>query len=326
MSKKKPRHHILIGGTGRSGTSFLVKYLAGLGLETTYSGNYKNSSDWFENANAGLETFIQNKNIIQPYVAKSPWLSQYIDEVLDDDDLKIDLVIIPIRDLMDSAASRIMNETKSIYGDNNHMINFRNSWDSYGLTPGGVIYSLGLQDQARILSMDFHYLINKLVEADIPIVFLSFPKLAEEENYVYDRLKDFLPKSLTREKAVKEFNKLSDKSKIHFKGSDLPEFGKVNKEAINGDKYMEQILQQTNIENMSLKEIIKNKNKIINDLNNKQSEHNQIVQSLNSSSQEVERLKAEVESIGSQMLAIISSKSWMITKPIRAINKVFVKD
>jgi hypothetical protein len=31
---KIPRRHLLIAGTGRAGTSFLVRYLSALGLET----------------------------------------------------------------------------------------------------------------------------------------------------------------------------------------------------------------------------------------------------------------------------------------------------
>ena len=49
------RHHLVIAGTGRAGTSFLVRYLHQLGLETELAGAHRRPS-WDAMANAGLET------------------------------------------------------------------------------------------------------------------------------------------------------------------------------------------------------------------------------------------------------------------------------
>jgi hypothetical protein len=45
---------MLIAGTGRAGTSFLVRYLSALGLETEIERS--GQSQWDDVANAGLET------------------------------------------------------------------------------------------------------------------------------------------------------------------------------------------------------------------------------------------------------------------------------
>ena len=225
-----------------------------------------------------------------------------------------------------------MNENKAIYSNNNYMLDFNNPWDSFGSTPGGVIYSLGIQDQARILALGFHYLVDKLTEAEIPFVFLSFPRLVEDEGYVYDKLKDYLPKSLTREKSMKEFNKIADKNKVHFKNNELTEYNISSQKVKNNDKYLEQLLKQSNIKNMSLKEMIKNKDNMIDNLNTSLSEHSQVAKALDESNKaldesnkEVDRLKAELEIIASQMTTITNSKSWTITKPIRKVKNVFYK-
>ena len=92
-------HHLLITGTGRAGTSFLVKYLAELGLDTHLED--PDGASWDEVAHAGLEDLLlleQPKHL--PYVIKSPWLTEYIDQVLARDDIAIDGVIIPVRNIL----------------------------------------------------------------------------------------------------------------------------------------------------------------------------------------------------------------------------------
>ncbi|HQT89438.1 MAG TPA: hypothetical protein PK677_12925, partial [Acidiphilium sp.] len=71
-----PGHHLLIAGTGRSGTSFLVKYLDALGFATHFSrfGTY---SSWDEAANAGAENLpLPALDPDMPYVVKSPWATE----------------------------------------------------------------------------------------------------------------------------------------------------------------------------------------------------------------------------------------------------------
>jgi hypothetical protein len=46
------RRHLLIAGTGRAGTSFLVRYLTELGLDSRLR-RYGENAGWDENANAG---------------------------------------------------------------------------------------------------------------------------------------------------------------------------------------------------------------------------------------------------------------------------------
>ncbi len=97
--------HLYIAGTGRAGTTFLVRYLTELGLDTTLSRNPAAEED--DNANAGLEEpphILDHPSL--PYVVKSPWLYLVIDELLERGNFNADAVIIPVRDLGDAAASR----------------------------------------------------------------------------------------------------------------------------------------------------------------------------------------------------------------------------
>ena len=57
----------------------------------------------FENARAGLEQDVRNGNA--PYIIKSPWFCDYAEEVLKRDDIQIEHIFVPMRDLHAAAES-----------------------------------------------------------------------------------------------------------------------------------------------------------------------------------------------------------------------------
>jgi hypothetical protein len=73
-----PERHLVIAGTGRAGTSFLVRYLTELGLDTTLARN-GDRAGWDSEANAGLESLLVSGNDL-PYVVKSPWIGEYVEQ------------------------------------------------------------------------------------------------------------------------------------------------------------------------------------------------------------------------------------------------------
>ena len=85
------RHHALIAGTGRAGTSFLVSFLEACGLDT-------GDAPWFERARAGGEHAVDPGDPTLPYVLKDPALGHYCDQ-LDLTEVTIDVLIAPVRDL-----------------------------------------------------------------------------------------------------------------------------------------------------------------------------------------------------------------------------------
>ena len=95
------RHHVIISGTGRAGTTFLVQLLTALKLDTGFD-NPKSAID--PNANAGMESDIRRANA--PYIVKTPWLCDYLDDAIRVNQVVIDHAIIPMRDLFSAAESR----------------------------------------------------------------------------------------------------------------------------------------------------------------------------------------------------------------------------
>jgi hypothetical protein len=214
------RRHLLIAGTGRAGTSFLVRYLAELGLDT-HLGRAGDNPTWDEDANAGLENLpLLDPNADLPYVVKSPWLYQLIDEVLTTDMIAIDAVVIPVRDLAEAAASRSILEQRSILQGAPWMVRLERSWEEWGHVPGGAVYSLNPIDQGRLLAVGFHHLVQRLVAASVPVVFLAFPKFVEDPSYLFSKLGPLLPPSVDHGAACAAHRRVVDPAKVRV-GSEV---------------------------------------------------------------------------------------------------------
>ncbi|WP_430227313.1 hypothetical protein [Paraburkholderia tropica] len=193
------RHHLLLGGTGRAGTTFMVQYLTACGLDTHSSRHPESHPE--EHANAGLEDMPIGDGANLPYLIKTPWLYEFIDRLIVQEDVVIDAVIITMRDIVEAATSRVTLEMRARLG-NDALAEEHTRWETWGTTPGGLVYSLSPVDQARILALGFHQVIHELVKHDIPIVFLDFPRFIEDGDYLYNQLKTVLGDGVSRETAL----------------------------------------------------------------------------------------------------------------------------
>jgi hypothetical protein len=191
------RNHILIAGTGRAGTSLLVRIFDACGFETEISRQH-GKIFWDENANAGIESlpFVGDDH---PYVVKSPWSYQFIEELLERSDITFDAVYVPIRNLVDATASRIVLDLEHRYEQNISTLHVGSTWRDWGTAPGGVTYSLEPLDQARILAHSFHCLIEVLARQEIPIKFLAFPRFVDDTAYLYRALGEIIQSKMSLE-------------------------------------------------------------------------------------------------------------------------------
>lgn len=213
------RHHLLLGGTGRAGTTFMVQYLTECGLDT-HSSRHPNAKPE-EHANAGLEDMPLGGEANLPYVIKTPWLYEFVDRLIEQEDVAIDAVILTMRDIVEASASRVMLEMRSRLG-NDALTEEDTRWETWGTTPGGLVYSLNPVDQARILALGFHQVVHALVKHDIPIVFLDFPRFIEDGEYLYTQLKPVLGDSVSRETAMSAHRALARADLVRV-GAELAE-------------------------------------------------------------------------------------------------------
>ncbi|CAH6419677.1 Hypothetical protein HVR_LOCUS752 [uncultured virus] len=160
-------HKILITGTGRSGTTFLISLLTYLGINTGYSkDSYKNYIN--ANVNAGME-----KPPHPSYVIKDPNFCTMMPDMTKR--YQIDHVFVLVRNMDDAANSRI----------------------SIGRGLGGLWDTLDPNKQKSVLLEKFGTLISDLVLHNIPYTCMIFPRLALDPEYCYKCLKPLFDKITT---------------------------------------------------------------------------------------------------------------------------------
>ncbi len=215
---QSPTPHLLIAGTGRAGTSFLVRYLTAVGLDTTLSRSGEDQAMWDDTANAGLEEIVTGTGEGLPYVVKSPWIGEYFEQILANPHVSVDAILVPVRDLVEAATSRTVLEMRAMHETAPWMAELDQSWEVWGTTPGGVVYSVNPLDQARLLAVSFHDLIWRAAKAEIPIHFLAFPRIVQDKEYLFRTLRPILPPEVTAEQAYAAHDLIADPSKVRVGG------------------------------------------------------------------------------------------------------------
>jgi len=169
---------IIIAGTGRAGTTFLVQLFTALGFNTGVS-LHEAMEKVDAISNAGLERPLLNET--NPYVIKSPWFADLLLEALENQCIEIYAALIPIRDLFEAAESR-------------RRVHFEAS--ARGLhpetQPGGLWYTADPAAQEPILAMQFYRTIFSLVKFDTKMILLEFPRLVHDGGYIFRKLAPLL--------------------------------------------------------------------------------------------------------------------------------------
>jgi hypothetical protein len=165
--------HILIGGTGRAGTTLLVQWFTVLGFDTGFTlEEALTRTDPI--SNAGLEHSLSRTLEVGaplPYVAKSPWFGPKLGGYIDSGQLRVRAAIVPLRSLADAAESRRQVSLRA-----------EEAGDS-AKHPGGLLgagrdAARAGRKQEQQLARRFYELIHTLVSHEVPVYFLCFPEFA----------------------------------------------------------------------------------------------------------------------------------------------------
>lgn len=169
------RRRIVITGTGRAGTTFLVQLFTELGFDTGFSRiTAQQGIDAI--AHAGLEhKLVDDAN---PYVIKSPWFPDELATALAAGQVRIRAAILPMRDLFDAAESRRRVFREALKAGQDPFEH-----------PGSLVHTRRFNEQEMRLARQFYDGLFPLVVHDVPVVLLHFPRLVEDAGYLFDRLR-----------------------------------------------------------------------------------------------------------------------------------------
>ena len=157
------KHYTIVSGTGRAGTTLLVRVLGAVGVRT----GFENGSGHIDPvAHAGLERDLRDKPDCD--VVKSPHIAAYIEDVFRDGDIAIDRAIICMRPLYDAAESR-------------RRVQAARATDK--VIDGGLTYTSNPARQEDVLAQLFFNLIFHLSQHDVPMTFLHYPRFVTDVSY-----------------------------------------------------------------------------------------------------------------------------------------------
>lgn len=173
----------MIAGTGRAGTTLLMRIFIRLGLPTGFTFDDVASVEKLT-GRAGLEQYVFNLDFENmPEIIKSPYLCDLLEVALIQKRVAVDQIIIPIRDLHQATNSRVrVSDVESKNGV------------APLLAAGGMWETTDPEQQKNVLANKFYNLVNTAVSFQIPMIFLFFPKFAQDADYVVEKLGTFLKK------------------------------------------------------------------------------------------------------------------------------------
>ena len=189
---------VLITGTGRTGTTVMIKILSLLGLDTGFQHLNEDEMERFiaQHSRGGLETQAKN---IRNTICKSPNYWNKIPMISETHNIK--KVFVPIRDLKETAMSR----------------------SKHGHSNGGLCGGATDTETQMVHNTNVVYQISlDCATHNIPLEFVSFDQFINNKDYAFDVCQDI---SLSGENKSLEYDVFSttydtviDISKITTRG------------------------------------------------------------------------------------------------------------
>lgn len=194
---------VIITGSGKCGTTFLVTLLTRLGLSTGYTEN-----DILREGDGGLEWPIRGEKARDPSprVIKNPSLCRDLFDRCERWGWTIDHIYVPIRKFEHAAEHRF---------DRNKRYNPKFQEKLKTSTEEEMKKELIQMGAANI-----GHLMESLVDKDIPLTFIRFPRMVVDHDYLREKLIDTVgdipPKIFLR-----EFRRTANEDYVHFGREDL---------------------------------------------------------------------------------------------------------
>lgn len=296
------KHHIIITGTGRSGTTFLMKLLTRLGFDTGFDLNYNKINGekaYFEECNAGLE--YQGIGGDLPYIIKNPKLMWQLPELLKNNSVIIDHVIIPIRDLHAASESRRVN-----------VKNAPNIKDPRNV-PGGLEGVTDPQKQEEFFLEKYYNFSLFLSTFNIPVTLLQYPRLVSDSDYLYYKLSGVF-KGIDKDEFENVFKDILNPNLIHKYNSYDIYFPDIYDDSLN----ISELLNNINL--TYVVDMVKKNENQLSQINLNFRENQKLIQKQEKEIENLKILLEKKESVLEEQKVIIQQKDKVINEEIKELN------
>ena len=162
--------------------------LTRLGLDTGFTAA-DIARDMRRPARAGLERDLREPGL--PHVVKNPNLCDYIDQVLARKDLRIEHLIVPLREPEGAAHSRRQVQQAALAAMPWHK-RWRARLKGKSLD-GGLWPGTQHLPQEQVVLDRVHRLLLAVAAHPIPVTLLAYPRLVRDPVYLYNKLMPVLP-------------------------------------------------------------------------------------------------------------------------------------
>lgn len=204
-----PRHHAVITGTGRAGTTFLVELLTLLGLDTGFSCR-DISARKSAVAQAGLEIDVRRQGA--PYIVKAPAFCDHAAQVFARPDIVIDHVFVPMRALHEAAESR--RRVMNLHLAGMSWPRRLKVWLKRKELAGGLVGTRSGTDQEQVLRDRLYRLMLAAAEHPVDVTLLHFPRLVHDSAYLFGKLRPLL-RDIPFERFDRVHRRLAQPSLVH---------------------------------------------------------------------------------------------------------------
>lgn len=307
---------IAIAGPGRSGTSLLVQLLAAWGFTTP-------DGPWIDGAEAGLEARLGSRPDLE--VEKDPWAFEYIDRLEPSTLSEYDAFIIPVRRRQDAAVSRAVRDRvhRAISSEADHW-----RWDTYGVVAGGTVFETTAEAVGNTLGKALWDLLDVVSAAGLQPTILQFPRFALDFDYLWAQLGPIVRERVDEISARTQWETVVDPSKIrittaHYDDTRVAELSAVVEElrtsarrALLAQHTAEHALDVARHENSvdvdALRQQLAHRDHEVDQLRTESARHGDLVK----------RLEQSAAAAQSEVTAMLSSRSWRVTSPIRALRRL----
>lgn len=178
---------IVITGTGRSGSTFLMRLFTNLGYNTGWT---KAQAEEEFNRHEGLRGGIESNWNSKADVVKNPEFARDPKRLIET--FNPDKVIVPIRNLESTAKSREYQGNQGKYG--------------------GFWHASTVAEQMEFNAYLIYHLTFEVSKTDIDLIFVEFERMIEDWDYLYFKLQ----LKVDVEKFRKAHLELADKTLIRF--------------------------------------------------------------------------------------------------------------